>query len=426
MIDRLFVFLLTPPEAEMPQVYWRAVDPAAPDSATADLVNNGSGTLEEFSKIVHEHFPDTDIALVVSGLQVTYTNVAITVKNQKQMLLALPYMVEEQVIGNIEDMHIAVPEKFSGDSVRIAIMDKALLDTLRENFSRYNLVINELFGMPDLLAIQEDELHILLSENISLVKDREYCFQCDRENIETLLDLIPKESISRVIISLNEQDKKSLSIAKKIKIVLSSDSVEVKSSIFSEAVLDYIANQAGASVVGPLNLLQGSISASSVTSQKIKEYAPVAWVAMLCWMLQLGFNFSSGFYFSRDSAQIEKNSEEQYIKLFPEEKNIVNLESQLKGKINAYDLNSKNTNFASVFALTISVMTKVGNKDDIHLKQFRYDQESGELKIGFDASSITLLDKIKKNLTDSDMSVEIVSANEENGVIKATLSIKHV
>ena len=113
-------------------------------------------------------------------------------------------------------------------------------------------------------------------------------------------------------------------------------------------------------------------------------------------------------------------------KLFPEEKNIVNLESQLKGKINAYDLNSKNTNFASVFALTISVMTKVGNKDDIHLKQFRYDQESGELKIGFDASSITLLDKIKKNLTDSDMSVEIVSANEENGVIKATLSIKHV
>jgi len=416
MIDRLFVFLLTPPEAETLHVSWRVPDPAY----------HGAGSIEDFSKIVQEHFPDSEIVLVVSGLQVTYTNVAITVKNQKQMLLALPFMVEEQVIGNIEDMHIAVPAKLSGDFVRIAILDQVLLDTLKEHFSRYSLTIDELFSMPDLLAIQDGELHILLNENFSLVKGPEHCFQCDRENIEALLDLIPKESISGVIISLNEQDNKSFSLAKKIKIMLSSDTVEVKSSIFPGEVLDYIANQASTSVVDPLNLLQGSISASSATSQKIREYAPVAWVAMLCLMLQLGFNFSSGLYFGRDSVKIEKITEEKYLQLFPEEKNIVNLESQLKGKINAYNLNSKNTNFASVFALTISVMTKVGNKDDIHLKQFRYDQESGELKIGFDASSITLLDKIKKNLTESDMSVEIVSANEENGVIKATLSIKHV
>jgi hypothetical protein len=323
-------------------------------------------------------------------------------------------------------MHIAVPEKISGDFVRIAIIDKFLLDTLKEHFLRSNLTVDNIFCMPDLLTIQEGEIHILLSENISLLKEREHCFQCDRENIESLLDLISKEFVSRVIISLHEQDKKSLSLAKKIKIMLSSDTVEVKSSVFSGELLDYVANQVGTSVVDPLNLLQGSISASGVMSEKIKEYAPVAWMAMLCWMLQLGFNLSSGFYFGRDSVKIGKDTAAQYIQLFPEEKNIVNLDSQLKGKINAYNLDSKSSKFSSVFSSTVSVMMKVGNKDDIHLKQFRYDQESGELKIGFEAASIVLLDKIKKDLAASDMAVEIISANEENGVIKATLSIKHV
>ena len=416
MTDKLFVFLTTPPEAEIQQVSWRAADPA----------NNGSGTLEDFLKIAHEHFIDSEMVVVISGLYVTYTDVAITVKNQKQMLLALPFLVEEQVIGNIEDMHIAIPNKLSGDSVRIAIMDKVLLDQWREIFSHYNLTINEMLGMPDLLAVEDGSLHILLNENMALVKGINHCFQCDRENAEALLDLMPKENILHVVISLHEQDKKSLSLAKKIKIMLASDQLDVKSSIFPEEVLDYISHQANTAMDSALNLLQGSISSSSATSQKIKEYAPVAWVAMLCLILQIGFNFSSGFYFSYDAANLEKDATNQYLKLFPDEKNVVNLESQLKGKINAYNLNSKSSNFSSVFSSTISVMTKVGGKDDIHLKQFRYDEESGELKIGFDANSITLLDKIKKDLTESSMTVEIVSANEENGVIKATLLIKHV
>jgi len=429
-MDRFFLLLSGSLDTDLQQVSWCFL----PDRKSLKKshpvfpveVSRGSGSLEDFARIYRENFEGVKILTIISGQYITYTNVALAVKNQRQMLQALPFLVEEQIIGNIEDMHIATQGKFFGDSIPIAIIEKAFIDRLKNIFDHYHLPMDDLYGMPDLLGANENELQILFYDDYALVKGCGNCFQCDQENLETILELVSWGDIIAINISLHELNKASLSLAKRIKTKFTTQALKVTSTVFTENLLDYLLRDDPVANQNPLNLLQGEFSSSGSASQKFREFAPVAWVFVLCLILQIVFNVASGFYFSRFSDQLQRDATVQYLRLFPDEKKVVNLEAQLKGKINSSNISAKGSKFTAMFSSTVSVMAKIGTKDDTHLKQFRYDEESGVLKIGLEASSIALLDKIKNNLAEIGLAVEIVSANEENGIIKATLSIKHL
>ena len=433
LMDKVFLLFLSAFDAEIQQVSWCLTASKKPTKGTkgasagvAEEVRRGHGSLEEFVSIYQANFPDKEVAAVISGQYLTYTDVVPAVKNQKQMLQALPYLVEEQVIGNIEDMHIAIPENLSGDKIRIAIIEKEVLNKLKELLSRYKLAVNEIIGLPDLISCGADELHILLDDDFAIVKSLKICFECDPQNLETMLELVSLEDIASVIISLHEINKNSLSLAKKIKTKFSASDLKVQSSPFTEDLLDYIVGAADANISNPLNILQGDISLAGSKNKKLYQLLPLAWVAVLCVFMQIIFNIAAGWYFNRLSNFANRDAVALYQKLFPEDKKVVNLASQLAAKTNSPAFNAESGKFPVVFSSTIDAMSGVVAKPtDITLKQFRYDEASGELKVGLDTNAIALLDKLKVKLAERGLIVDIISANEENGMIKATLSIKN-
>lgn len=429
-MEKLFLLLLSPPDTDVQLVSWclaSTSDPAKkPDSDQARRGNRGTGTIDDFSRIYTENFSDRDIVAVISGQYLTYANVALTLKNQKQMLQALPFLVEEQVIGNIEDMHIAIPEKLSGDAIRIAIIEKIILEKIKSIFTKYSISVNEMFGLPDLLIVRDNELHVLLSDDFAIVKGVADCFQCDQINLETMLELISFDNISTITISLNDQNKDSLLLARKVKSRFGSELLKIKSSVFTEDTIDYLISNRTADTFNCLNIFQGDFMSVNNRNKRIHQFLPLAWVAILCLFLQISFNAISGFYFKRLSDNTNKDAVALYLQLFPDDKTVVDLAAQLNSRTNSLNFDFKASRFPVVFASAISAMNGIGAPKDIKVKQFRYDEESGELKIGLDTVSIALLDKLKTKLEERSYIVEIISANEEAGIIKATVSIKNV
>lgn len=433
-MDKVFLLLLSAFDAELQQVSWCFVASKkttkvakGADTSLAPEVRRGSGTLEEFVSIHQSHFPAAEVVVVISGQYLTYTDVAPTVKNQKQMLQALPYLVEEQVIGDIEDMHIVVPENITlaDDKIRIAIIDKGALHKLKELLSHYKLAVNEIVGLPDLLSCETDELHILLDDDFAIVKNSKICFQCDQHDLETMLELVSLENTSSIKVSLHEINKNSLSLAKKIKTKFSATGIKIQSSPFAESTLDYMVGTGDTRNFSSLNILQGDISLAGSRNKKLYQFLPLAWVAVLCVFMQIAFNIAAGWYFKRLSDLTNKNAAALYLQLFPEDKKVVNLAAQFAAKTNSSAFNVETGRFPIVFSSTIDAMRGVGKPTDITLKQFRYDESSGELKVGLDTNAIALLDKVKEKLAERGLIVDIISANEENGTIKATLSIKN-
>jgi general secretion pathway protein L len=240
-----------------------------------------------------------------------------------------------------------------------------------------------------------------------------------------MLDLLKLEGITTVLLSLDEQDKHAQSLANRIRVRLSTEALEVRISPVSGDLLAFLLAASPVDFSGSLNILQGEFSSSNLANQALLKYMPVMWMAFLCLCLQIGFNLASGFYFHRYANRIESNLSARYLALFPEESRVVDLGAQLNGKLAASHLAAKNRAFPEVFVTAISVMNKTGNMKDIHLKQFHYDEDSGELKMGLDLGSVALLDRIKQGLVEKNYVVDIVSANQEGDAIKATLSIKH-
>jgi general secretion pathway protein L len=427
-MDKLILHLIDHPDTPNLRVAWRwLADTAASKGKTEGTAQPEAGTttLDDFARIYREQFAQKEIIAIISGQYLTYTRVAVTVKNQRQMLQALPFLVEEQVIGNIEDMHIATPERIAGDSIRIAIIDKALLEKYRLLFASLGLAVATIFSLPDILPVAANELHMLFHGHLIYVKGGEHCFECDDDSLDAMLDLLKLEGITTVLLSLDEQDKHVQSLANRIRVRLSTEALEVRISPVSSDLLASLLAASPVDFSGSLNILQGEFSSGSPASQALIRYLPVAWMVFLCLCLQIGFNLASGFYFHRYANRIETNLSARYLALFPEESRVVDLGAQLKGKLSESHFAAKNRAFREVFATAISVMNKTGNMKDIHLKQFRYDEDSGELKMGLDLGSVALLDRIKQGLVEMNYVVDIVSANQEGDSIKATLSIKH-
>jgi len=187
--------------------------------------------------------------------------------------------------------------------------------------------------------------------------------------------------------------------------------------------MDYLLSPEYFDLSSKINLLQGEFSLTGA-SGSFSRYMPLVAAACLAIVLQCALNFLGGYYFHHRADRIGNKAKALYVEIFPDEKSADNLAGRLEGKLRNSSLGDTSSQFPRVFTITAEAILKTGNRHDIQLKQFRYDRPARELKLDLEATSIAMLDALKKQISDNGFQVEIVSANSDNTVIKATLLVK--
>lgn len=381
-------------------------------------------SLNELVSYCNEKFPGVSVSLILNASLITYQTVPITIKNRRQMLQALPYIIEEYVITPIDDLHIAASNNWSGDNLRTAIIDKSILSRIMDAFSISSLKVSSIYGLPDLIAPTQSELIISVFDKFSLIKSTDICMQIENENIHDLVSILDTSKYSNITIfrkmNIDGNIRKISDAINHLKINSASAIEEkyVDEDIELFIIRNYFFDKE------KINILPSSSPSSGLSGLFSSYIKPVLITVYILAIFQIVFNFTVGFYFNYRTNKAMQVAGQHYLQKFPNETKVIDVKSQIEGKLSSLQINFDPGSFSKIFGVSSEAILKVGKNSAITIKAIKYDETKKELKVDIEAQNLSLLDLLKNEISSRGLQAEILSANQSNQIVKATLIVK--
>ena len=165
------------------------IDPTASEASWQRLENGqlaGSlhqGSLSEAARYTR----GAPVVVLAPSEEVFITSAALPGKNRKKLIKAVPYVVEDQIVDDIDDLHFALSQQPVHGRYIVAAIENRLMQywdsALRAAHIRTEIMV------PDILALldAEDSWTVLLEQGRALVRSPQGMFASDIENLPLML-----------------------------------------------------------------------------------------------------------------------------------------------------------------------------------------------------------------------------------------------
>jgi len=394
---------------------------------------SGSGSFDDFLAYYNEivtagitrkkKLKKTEIIGILPGNYVTYTFVSLPTKNRKKMIQAIPFLVEDFVIGELDEMHIGVGGFNAEGKVKVAIVEKKLVSGWIELLSSNNLSFLSIYGLSDIINLDKGEAKIIFFDNDVVFKGVDFCIQTSNENLRKAIPSFSLDGTGFINIFCDPSEKIPVQISRKIKIEVESDGIcKVENRDFSGKILDGYDMFYDLSFVDAINLAEESHQGGTGVYYSFIAHALFAVTLIGC--IQIVLNISSSLYFSQKTTATMNDAVTHYKKLFQDDP-IVDIKRQWEGKLKSAISQAPDKSFSFLFSAVMSELLKQkSEKNSFKLNEFKFDADSGTIKINIEINSISTLDTLKAKLKERAIDMEISSANNDNNVIKALIVVK--
>lgn len=226
---------------------------------------------------------------------------------------AVPFAIEEQLLGSIEECHFALGEYFQAKQA-VAVIDQSLLQTLLQNLANASLQPVQL--IPDVLAIPADvdHWHCLIDADRALVAIGEQRgFAIETAQLETVLTLKISEAThppAHITITLLNESQYHLSHD-----IHAIQAIPVEFKQYSGQLITYLAEHVQQQKI--INLLQGNFQATQQIAQIKKIWQLPAMLALALFALFLLSQSSEFIYLHAEQNKTQKKIDTIYYHLFP-------------------------------------------------------------------------------------------------------------
>ncbi len=323
-----------------------------------------------------------------------------------QLQQALPFLLEENLIDDVETLHFATG-KFQQEGTAVAIVSKKMMREWLAALKNINVFPSAIIPAPLALSYEENHWHIALTEHHAIVRMGKYSgFSCDKNNLNLLLELKINEdrSAPEKIILENYSDDKNFQLK-------TNRPVEINEHAPEQFIQDLTKWNQENPVI---NLLQGEygVKKDFKKSWQIPSYLALGAIAILFLGNVLG---SLILYFQ--AAQIEHQIKIIYKKNFPESTVMISPRDRMQAKLNS---------IAAGQDLFLSSLTLIGKsftetpKIQLQNLQFHHQQFSIELS----ADSFNTLDHFVQSMKTKGLAVKQQSAAMIDNQVKANLLIE--
>jgi general secretion pathway protein L len=378
------------------------------------LERGGQIALAQLQTELAGAFREGETLVLVPGGLVFLTAARIPSRQVRQIKQALPYMVEELIADNIEDVHLAIPDfKPSAENeLPVAVVQHHLLidwlDQLYQHGIKPDVVC------PDTLAVpwRENSQSFFAIDDRVICRDGEFSGQVLlREQFPAYLQLLKQQlADSELRAPLRHIVYYGADNGEAGQSVLAA----VRSEIDGEATLTEYAENSGevlaANAVqhadGLLNLLQGGYKVQR-RGQHDREWRRVAMMVGVGLILYCGLAAASGVWFSWRAQQTEAQTFSLYRELFPQEKRVVSPKKQMQAHL-------RGGATSAISPLPLLAKAALGLRGNtLQLDELHYRQQHNDLQLQLHTPTLEALDQIKRQLSGVGLSVDINSASQQ-------------
>ncbi|QBL10628.1 type II secretion system protein GspL [Rheinheimera sp. D18] len=339
------------------------------------------------------------IALVPAS-DVVLKQVNLPSKPNRQLLQALPYMLEEEQAEDIEKLFLALGSVQHHDgqySQQVAVCQHERMQQWLDWLQSAGFSVSRI--LPDALLLPEQQLPACIQlQNQWLLKQSSW--QVSAIDVSWWGDYLQLAGLPMLTSYSPWPDE----------LAQSHQLAE------PELPLALLASQLQHN---DFNLLQGEYKPKRQVNRQLQLWRSSAILFGAClsiYLLQLGI---SNWQLSRQSAALQQQSQTLYLQAFPQER-IVNLNLQLKQKLAAVGGNSEQ-NF---LVLLDSLQQQIAKVPDISLENLRYDGKRAELRFEAKGDSFQSFEKLKSALEQVGFSVEQGALSNDGGKVQGSVAMR--
>jgi general secretion pathway protein L len=404
-------------------------------SAAGQKLHHGHSALVDLAGEAAELSAQFEITVIVPGESILLTTALVPSKQLRQIKQALPFMVEELIADDIDSVHIALPTQIdtSGNIIPVAIVSHRVivdwLDELHSNRLSPAKIVSDVLCLP----LQQNTITLLLDQHNVLIRSGDYAgmvVQLDDFKLVfggLLNDLHPVGSVApRCAINLLYSSQQDTSSAEQLTAQLRSHhpDFEIKASQYDDSAFDIIANAAVMPSASVINLLQGGYAVDKPHSNHWQRWRLAASVAAIGVAIYLFTALSAGWYFEQQADRLDQNAISLYKQLFPNERRIVSPKKQMQNHLRLQGGGS-NSHFLQLLADTAQQLS-ANEPRQLLVEALRFDSSLGDLVFQVQSPSIENLDKIKQQLAQHGLAVDINSATEQDDHVVGRFAVRRL
>ena len=351
-----------------------------------------------------------DITVVVSGEDVLFLTAEVPGNNVQRVQQAIPYVLEDSVIDDVDELHFSVNKKTIIDGEQTDLYDVSIIN--KEYFESIIQQLENAGVYADVMTVD----YLLLEENNTLFFDGERVlfnsydlkFSC---SIDSSININEDGLSETKLINLIASDKDS----RLEKIVNGLDCNDI---LHNEKPLIYLVKN---NKNNSINFLQGSYKKKKDWSQTGKTWLPVMVLFFVWIFIKTGFFIVEYISLSSERETLKTEITKIYKNTFPDSRRIIDAKAQMQQKLTS--LKKRKGQSGRGFTEMLSASAAVFSKSKgLNIKSLRY--YDGRINIELQVANLQVLDSLKEQLSvDKGYTVEIQNASSGKENVTARLQI---
>ncbi len=347
------------------------------------------------------------VLFAVPGGDVSLREVSISAAEKRHIAKSLPYMLEDDFAGDVENLHFASRE--------LDTLELGVAACTHEAMQRWQDLMVALPSAaqwvpePLLLPWQAGELCIVIEAGQLVVRSgANEGFTAERALASAMLATLPEDTADSVIVYGLDQ----------------AEDTELLPGWMRERMQWRTGNFAAALMLAeeerqPLNLRQGDYGANLPIEQWWRQWRLVAGVFGAAFLLQVGSTYASYSHLEKENLQLRQQIESAYRQVVPRGA-VVDPERQLKRQLDDLRGGSQAVSF-------VSLMDRIGGvvarQQGAQVASINFNDKLGDVRINLVAPDFNAVEAIRAALVEQGMDAVTENSNVQGNLVRARLKV---
>ncbi|GAC17925.1 type II secretion system protein GspL [Paraglaciecola arctica] len=336
--------------------------------------------------------------------------VELPAKAGRKALAAIPFMLEEEISGDISQQFFALGPK-DGNKQAVAVVNKEKLQSWLDTIAAAGLACDQL--IPDVLALplaDKDAWSILeLGQQLLVRKDDWAGLQGERDWLIQAINHLARQYAKEHEQALLVNDYSGADLANVENLDVTVMPLELPMKVLAQ----------GAEST-KFNLLQGEYKVNKKAGGEWKKWRLAAVLAVIALFISLIDKSLEQSQLNEQLSSLKAQVSSEYKRAFPNAGTYRDLRSTMERQMKALEQGGTG---ASILVM-LSQLRPAFEESKVKPQTMRFDSNRGELRIQAVASNFGALDKFKRQAEAQGFTVEQGSINQKDNQVVGTLTIR--
>ncbi len=393
------------------------------DNPTWFLTDDGGHIIREGDAEdlkAHEEDFHGEVVALVPARETLRTTAEVPSKQYRQIIQAVPYVVEEQLAEDVEDCFFALGGRTPSGAIEVVVVSHANMEGWQAQLAEMDLSTATMLPASELVPWTGGVDALIDGDRSTLRWGEGAALETDTTNLAVMIGLIPVEQRAHINIYTTEADQALITLQLSELNASEENPPEVHqldASAREWRFHNFLKNN-NHNNLNPVNLLQGEYKTEVKKRGPVSVWRSVAVLAICGVLLHLGSLVGQGMYMTQQAEAYRDAYRTLYSEVFPSDRNVRDYRRRWNSHLGKSS--GEGNDFIALFAQASQGLEAAG----LTLNNVNFNESRGDLILQVVGQRSEVLVEYAQALSSQGLNAEIGTISQDGSAVRGSIKVK--